>query len=390
MSWAPTKNILLSQSVLAGFAVALLILVSIGVIAYGQSRVLQSDAEQIDIAVALIKNLDQLNIRLIDAETGQRGYLITGEDKYLEPYNAALSQIPILTESVSRLVSDNSEETAHVDTVRALTAKKLAELNETIGLRRTVGFEAARTVVLTDLGKNTMDQIRLNLAEIIRFQEGQINEKLANERKQANLIFMITVVGNLLAFLTVLLATFIMGRNLLHHDEAKAALLASEERFHLIADATNDVIWDWNLVSDNLWWNKGVEDVFGYGKNDVGHVGKWLTDRIHPDDRKAVTDSIEVAIAEDQSTWFSEYRFKKSDGKYAAVLDRGSIQYDAFGRGVRMVSSMQDVSERERAEKKRSVRNQELERMNGLMVDRELMMRELKKEIADLRMQAAL
>ena len=387
MTWTPSKNILLSRSVVAGFTIAPLILVSIGVVAYGQSNVLQSDAQQIDIAVALIKDLDQLNIRLIDAETGQRGYLITGEDKYLEPYNAALLQIPILTESVSRLVSANPEETADVDTIRALTSKKLAELNETIGLRRTVGFEAAQAIVMTDLGMNTMDQIRSNLAEIVWVQQGQINEKLANERKQAYLIFIITVVGNLLAFLTVLIATYIMGRNLSRHDEAKVALLASEERFRLIADATNDVIWDWNLVTDDLWWNKGIEDVFGYSKKNVGHTGQWLTNRIHLDDRKAVTESIGVAIAENQSTWSSAYCFKKSDGRYAAVLDCRSIQYDATARGVRMVGSIQDVSESERAEKERSVRSLELERMNSLMVDRELVMRELKKEIAELRMQ---
>ena len=374
---------------LAGFGAALVILAAIGAVSFEQSRLLKVDAQNINASIAVLKDLDQLNVRLVDAETGQRGYLITGEEKYLEPYTAALPQISQLTDSVSALVTDNPEQTAHVDTVRALTANKLAELQETIQLRRTSGFEAAKTVVLTDRGKNTMDQIRQNMAVISQIEQVKINDSLAAGRRQASQTSAITVGGNLLAILMVLAATIIMGRNLLCHEQAKAALLASEERFRLIAGATNDVIWDWNLTTDEVWWNKGIEDTLGYAREDVGQRKQWLVDRIHPDDRDVITASIDAAIDGDDIAWSGSYHFKKSNGSYAVVFDRGSIQRDASGKGVRMLGSMQDVSERERAESERAARTQELERMNGLMVNRELAMRELKRENAELRTKRA-
>lgn len=125
--------------------------------------------------------------------------------------------------------------------------------------------------------------------------------------------------------------------------KAEAALLESEERFALVSRATNDVIWDWDLIGGNLWMSEGWKDRFGYPESgDIG-LPSWR-EAIHPDDRDGVTASLEEAFASGAVTWAAEYRLRMAGGEVRQVLDRGLLVRDASGMAVRMVGAMMDVT----------------------------------------------
>ena len=132
--------------------------------------------------------------------------------------------------------------------------------------------------------------------------------------------------------------------------QAGEALRTSEERFRLLANATNDAIWDWDLVTDTVWWNEGFEKLFGYRREEVEPTVKSWTDYIHPDDLTRVTDGIHHVIDHGGEAWTDEYRFRCQDGSYAYVLDRGHVIRDAGGKGVRMIGGMTDMTERRQTE----------------------------------------
>ena len=119
-----------------------------------------------------------------------------------------------------------------------------------------------------------------------------------------------------------------------------------QERFQLISSATNDVIWDWNLLTDNVWWNDSISDVFGLVKSELEMGSESWTNRIHPDDRERVLHSIHDVIDSDKKLWSDAYRFIKSDGHSAVVIDRGFVIRDAKGKATRMLGSMLDITER--------------------------------------------
>jgi diguanylate cyclase (GGDEF)-like protein/PAS domain S-box-containing protein len=125
-----------------------------------------------------------------------------------------------------------------------------------------------------------------------------------------------------------------------------------EERYRLINLATNDAVWDWNLRTGELWWNDSVEVLFGYPAHEVTNQLDWWTERVHPEDRDRVIHSLEAAADSGQSSWFEEYRFLRKDGSFADVQDRGYVMRDARGASVRMIGSMQDITERKRTESK--------------------------------------
>jgi len=125
----------------------------------------------------------------------------------------------------------------------------------------------------------------------------------------------------------------------------------SEERVRLINLATNDAVWDWDLATNALWFGRGLETLFWYTREDIEPGVEAWTNRLHPEDRDRVLTSVKAAIAEGNTIWSGEYRFRRRDGSYADVFDRGYVIHDPqTGKPVRMVGSMMDVSERKRSQ----------------------------------------
>jgi len=138
-------------------------------------------------------------------------------------------------------------------------------------------------------------------------------------------------------------------------SEARGGLEAvriSEERFRLLSRATNDAVWDWDMVSGSHWWNEGVETLFGYRPEELEPTIQFCLDRIHPDDFEATNRIVNDAIESGAESWSGEYRFRHKNGSYIWVLDRGYILRDATGVAVRMIGGMKDLSQSKRDEER--------------------------------------
>ncbi|MCK6550344.1 PAS domain S-box protein [Myxococcota bacterium] len=135
-----------------------------------------------------------------------------------------------------------------------------------------------------------------------------------------------------------------------HH--AREALRASEERFRLLSRATNDAIWDWDLATDQIWWNEGYEKILGFPHAEVSPIDASWTEHLHPEDRARVVGGIRAVIEGGGTEWSDEYRFIHRDGRDVHVSDRGQVLRDASGRAVRMIGGMTDRTEQKRAEER--------------------------------------
>ena len=122
------------------------------------------------------------------------------------------------------------------------------------------------------------------------------------------------------------------------------------ERYRLLNLATNDAVWDWDVRKETLWWNDGVTRLFGYAASEVPSAFSWWLERVHPDDRVRVDQSLRATAASSASSWSEDYRFLRRDGTYADIQDRGYVMRDAAGVTVRMIGTMQDISERKEAQ----------------------------------------
>ena len=119
----------------------------------------------------------------------------------------------------------------------------------------------------------------------------------------------------------------------------------AKERYDIVAKATSDTIWDWDIKNNKFSYNKGIQGIFGYNKEEVGNTSKWWFDCIHPEDTIRISVSIYSFLENNSQKWQDEYRFKCKDGSYKYILDRGFLVFDEFGLAVRMIGAMQDVSQ---------------------------------------------
>ncbi len=131
---------------------------------------------------------------------------------------------------------------------------------------------------------------------------------------------------------------------------AEDALQERETRYRLVTLATNDAVWDWNLLTNEIEWGEGVQVLFGYGADEVGPDFTWWAERVHPDDRERVLAEVDAVVVHGAQHWSGEYRFRCRDGSYSFVFDRGYVVHDDKGKPIRMIGAMADLTQRRRAE----------------------------------------
>lgn len=126
-----------------------------------------------------------------------------------------------------------------------------------------------------------------------------------------------------------------------HHQN----LLATREmldRYHLVAEASTNVIYDWNLRTNHLEWSPRMKQVFGYDSPQLGF--DWWESCVHPSEREHVSESLQRAISDRQKTWSETYRFRRHNGSWATVIDRGHLLFDDEGTPARLIGEMSDIS----------------------------------------------
>jgi PAS domain S-box-containing protein len=143
-----------------------------------------------------------------------------------------------------------------------------------------------------------------------------------------------------------------MGTSTDIHDirQSAEAVRLSEERFRLLARASNDAICDLDLDTGRIWWSENFESLFGFRPSESVRSFEDLLDLVHDDDRSRVRQDAATVGAADSYVWQSEFRLKRRDGRYARVLARGYVIRDGSGRARRMVGGLADITQRAQLE----------------------------------------
>jgi signal transduction histidine kinase/CheY-like chemotaxis protein/CHASE3 domain sensor protein len=209
---ASTRKSGMDPLVSFGLAAVLVFFLVSGGVAYRNIRTLREDNQQIVHSHQVITTLDGLLSTVKDAETGQRGFLLTNNERYLEPYNAALTEVRSQFDELAQLTRDNPKQQARIAPLKQHIDAKLAELKQTIELRQTQGPEAALAIVATDRGKAEMDAIRAQLAAMDQ-EEADLREKRLAEMADAyNTALLSGILSGLLGIILTAIVGFLIRR----------------------------------------------------------------------------------------------------------------------------------------------------------------------------------
>jgi len=218
MKWSVEKK------TLVGLGFASVILVSINALAFWNLRQHKNTSDELVHTGEVLEKLETVSSNLKDAETGQRGYIVTGQERYLKPYITALAKVKPEIQELKRLTADSPNQQRRLNTLEPLTQEKFAELDQTINLRRDKGFEAAQQVVLTDQGKQVMDKIRTLIQEMEKEERQQQEQSLKQAQTNTQKDTLISTTGILLSFILLYFIYYSLKRELTARRQAEWAL----------------------------------------------------------------------------------------------------------------------------------------------------------------------
>jgi methyl-accepting chemotaxis protein len=188
----------------AGFAVSVVALIVIAATGYRSATSLIANDQLVAHTHHVRRQLAELLAQLINAETGQRGFVITGSEEFLSPYTNALREIEKIFADVRQLTIDNANQTRRLDALRPVANDKLAELKRTIEMRRTSGFEATQAAIAAGYGKQLMDKARQIIGELDLEEASLLEVRARDAESSTEATKLVIELGSLIAvFLTI-------------------------------------------------------------------------------------------------------------------------------------------------------------------------------------------
>jgi signal transduction histidine kinase/CheY-like chemotaxis protein/CHASE3 domain sensor protein len=281
----------LDFSVAMGLAAALVFFVISGLVTYVNFHGLSVANQRIVETHRAIVSLQSLLSKLQDAETGQRGYLLTGEESYLAPYRTALAAVNAQLEKVSERTEDNPGQRERLDTLRQHIDAKLDEMAEAVALRREQGLERALTLVRSDRGKLEMDAIRDTIDAMTQVENDTRSLRLAEMERAQSQALISTILAALLGIILTLVIGYLLRKATLARAREEwlqsgeiglAAAMAGDQPIDELAASILDYLTDYAGAVAGAFFS-GTRDQYRrsavYGVPDDHAVPKQFANR---------------------------------------------------------------------------------------------------------------
>jgi len=340
----------LERRIQVGFGIAVAIIVAVGAASLRSTDATVSGAHWVAHTLQVRAELEAGFADLMEAETGVRGYVITGDTSYLAPYRFARATLSSRLRGLRALTADNPAQQRRLDSLDALVATRLERFQWTVETRRTGGPAAAGRAVIGGRGKELMQQVRELVRQMEDDEERLLAERSAALQAKARLARLTAWGGALVAITLPVIAGALITRELAGRRRVEQTLGETQRRFQQVLASSTAVIYA-NAVSGTTfsptWVSENVTRITGYAPDEPLQPTWWL-DNLHPDDRARVLSEMPALFANDQLT--TEYRFRGKDGAYHWVHDEARLLRDAAGEPTEVVGSWVDITDRRQAE----------------------------------------
>ncbi len=336
--------------------VAFAIMAALSAFGYASGRRYLSEAQWVRHTFEVTTLIQGVLSHVTDTETGQRGYLITGDESFLGPYREGLEALPRELEQLQMLTKDNPHQQARLDELVPLVREKCAFVEQAVERRRSGGdyFELVRS----GRGKQLMDDVRRLVDGMLQEEQRLLIER--SERAAGTKARLVTVlgVGSLVMIALILLSLFTVQRDLAELTELSNELAVTEEKFRKLADQASDLVRLMGPDGVTTYVSPSVRRLLGYSPEELMALSSETF--THPDDRPSVSAQLELLVRGEarEQTVVVRYRQKSGDYRwfeavYSAIRGAGGAvdQYQIAAR---------DIDDRKRAEQALAEKNEEL------------------------------
>jgi PAS domain S-box-containing protein len=335
-----------------GYLVVALAILAGGWAAVHQVRAARMATGRARQTLAVLRQIGELEIVLLSAETGQRGYVLTGEEPYLDPYKRARESVRPTLDRLKKLVSDTPSQRERLDQVGSLAEAKLAEMKQTVELRQNAGIEAATNVVNTHVGKGLMTRI-LSILGDLRAEETALLNRQSDQRSQGFWwAGRVALAGSGLALIAVALATLGVNGGARRRPAVARSLRESEERLRVTLRSIGDAVIATDARSDVVFMNHPAEALTGWTEDAAR--GRPLDEIFHivnEHTRAPVRSPAARVLREGRVVGLATHTLLLSrEGTETPIDDSGAPIRDAGGEMMGVVLVFRDITDRKRQE----------------------------------------
>jgi PAS domain S-box-containing protein len=333
----------------AGLAVAGLTLLLVAGLSYRNAHSFIEASQWVSHTHDVLAELDATASAVADAQTATRGYVISGQEVFLEPYRTAAPAVRAHLDRLRALTSDNPGQQRRLAMLETAIAEELDSLQQNIDLRRREGFEAAQKRVATGIGLRQMNQVRTVVSQMKQDEEDLLKRRnLAFEMstRKASLTFSSVIA---LGFLLLGGVYYVLRRDITERKRAEAELRESEERFRLLVDGVRDyAVYMLDPTGNVASWNQGAERIKGYKANEIH--GRYFSCFYTPEDVRSGKPERELQTALTDGRYEEEgWRIRKDGSRFWAsvvitALTDGAGKLRGFSKVTR------DITEHKRAQ----------------------------------------
>ncbi len=287
-----------------------------------------------------------------DAETGQRGFLLTGDARYLEPYNSAVLVIPGLMDRITSGTSQYPEQSERVKSLHRLTNDKLSELLRTVAIRSAKGAEAAMAIVATDEGKRSMDAIRKICDEMLSFQTAKFLAQTKVRHAKAERLRVVVGTGCIILFGIILVSVAIIRSATARQERLRAEIERSHGMLMTTFVSIGDAVITTDAKGNVTFLNPVAQALTGWTADDA--MGKPLAVVFHivnEYSRALVESPVTKVLEKGHVVGLANHTvLLAKDGREIPIDDSGAPIRDGSGQMLGVVLVFRDITERRNAE----------------------------------------
>jgi PAS domain S-box-containing protein len=333
-----------------------LLVAIVGIVAHNRTDRIISSRADARRARAVADAADKVLFHLVNAETGQRGFLLTSNPRNLLPYERSLDSVPLALTGLHAAV-DSATPTAAtrlaVDSLAFFSSARMAELAKTIRLQRTRGAEAALALVKTNHGDDMMRGARRIAGSIRQQESARLASRSADITRYTNEMTWVVILGTAVAFLIALMVNVLLAREAAVQTRLAQEVQRAEHSFRALAETMPQLVWSTSASGETAYFNNRWREYIGV--SDARTENRDWRDAVHPLDKSGVGDKWERAFRTGDP-FDVECRLRRgSDGSYRWFLCRALPLRDETGKITQWFGTCTDVHDQRRASEGSSV-----------------------------------
>ncbi len=337
------------------FAVAVAVVGGLGLLSLSRLRATLAVGDEARETVQALRTIEVVLGRLSDLEAGQRGYLLTGDDRYLEPYTSGSARLPRDLRRLRRLIGSDPDQAVRMLQLEPLVAQKISELELSVARRRTQGTDAALAVVRTDFGKHTMDAMRMLLTAMAREERAHLRRQVGERASDARSTATAGLLGSAFAVLLLVGSVLLLRRQVMERELAERATRESQQRLLVTLSSIGDAVIATDTAGRVTFMNPVARELTGW--NDADAKGRPLIDVfdiVNETTRGRVDNPVDKVLREGRVVGLANHTVLIArDGHELPIDDSAAPIRDGDGEIMGVVLVFRDVSDRKAAEETR-------------------------------------